>query len=421
MKIEAVTAWWFLLLAAMLPVSIAASSLLYFPLLGLYILMGHWTFRRWPPPWGGVEKAFASFWLLSVLSAIVGANPWFGRIRLGKDLYFLILVLLTAYLGRENRSAQLTKVFMVSAVLTACFGILQRIIGVNQSDNAGGYFYYLPSWLIHAPRSLQNHLSMVNGRVVGTRAHPLTYAEGLLFPLGYTLSYLTSRRADWWKWALAQFLILLGLVVSQSRGPWIAAVAMMIIVCLLHREVFLYRRLALIYFPVALCFLFPSIRARVASITNAAYEPNAERLEMWHAGRRMIQNHPFFGVGTGTMPLVSPEYQSEQRRTGGPWGHLHSTYVNVAAERGLLGLLSFLLFIYALASELWRGYRVALQEQEEESKILILTGLLGLLGWLVAGFTETVCHDSNVLMMFYFVMGIALATSRRRLKHLKKV
>src|SRR5258708_7857672 len=111
MKMENVATGWFLFLASALPVSIAASSLLYFPLLSLYVLLGYWTFRRWPPQWGGIEKAFLIFWLLSVLSALFGMDAWHSRNRLGKDLYFLILVLLTAYLARENKGSQLTKVF----------------------------------------------------------------------------------------------------------------------------------------------------------------------------------------------------------------------------------------------------------------------------------------------------------------------
>jgi putative inorganic carbon (HCO3(-)) transporter len=421
MSIEILIAGWFILLAAVLPVSIAVSSLLYFPLLGFYVLAGYWTFRRWPPQWGWVEKAFLCFWLVSLLSAFLGVNPWFSRVRLGKDLYFFILVLLTAYLNKENRNSQLMKVFMVSATLTAVFGILQRVIGVNQSDNAGGIFWALPHWLAGAPRSLQNHLSMVNGRVVGTRAHPLTYAEGLLFPFGYTLSYLASRRMDWWKWAFAQFLILLGLLVSQSRGPWIAAVVMVLLACTVHRKFFFYKRLALIYIPITLCFYFPTLRTRASTITNTAYESNAERFEMWRAGEHMIKEHPFFGVGTGTMHQVSPQYQLDERRVQGPWGHLHNSYVNLAAERGLVGLVSFLLFILALIFELWRGYGLAIVEHSDDSALIILTGLLGLVGWLVAGFTETVVHDSNVLMMFYFVMGVAVATSRKLSKNLKRV
>jgi O-antigen ligase len=284
---------------------------------------------------------------------------------------------------------------------------------------------------------------MVNGRVVGTRAHPLTYAEGLLLALAYTLSVLTRRRADWGKWALGQYLLLLGLLFSQSRGPWIAANVMVLVVCVLHREAPFYKRLALIYLPIALCFFYTPLRARAFSITNTAYAPNAERLEMWQAGRRMVRDHPFLGVGTGTMPRVSPQYQSETRRLDGPWGHLHNTYVNLAAERGLLTLAAFFAFILALAVEMGRGYRLTIRQSSfpaasggepmgprpvtagddviEDTRIILLTGLLSLAGWLVAGFTETVNHDSNVLMMFYFVMGIALAAARGLRKNLQRV
>jgi O-antigen ligase len=412
--------WWFLLLAAAVPISIAATSVLYFPLIGLYVILGVWTFRRWPPTIGRVEKAFLCFWLISLLSAINGADPWQSRIRLGKDLYFLIAVLLGAYLGQNDRSlSTLTKVFMVSATVTACVGILQRVFGVNQSDNAGGYFLYLPPWLAHAPRPLLNHLSMVNGRAVGTRAHPLTFAEGLLFPLGYTLSVLAFRRTHWWKWAIAQGLILVGLLVSQSRGPWIAAAVMVILICLWHRKFTFYKRLALIYLPIALCFLAPSLRERASTITDKGYHSNSERLEMWQAGIRMVRDHPLLGVGPGTMNQVSPRYQLPARRLLGPWGHLHNTYVHVAAERGLLGLAAFLAFILMLGSEMCGGYYKA--NDVDEHKIIIFTGLLGLVGWLVAGLTETVAHDSNVLMVFYFTMGLALAASRRLLKDLKRV
>ena len=90
---------------------------------------------------------------------------------------------------------------------------------------------------------------------------------------------------------------------------------------------------------------------------------------------------------------------------------------------------------------MWRGYRRLfvsrravttpgttagpedLQERRKRRTIefILLTGLLSLAGWLVAGFTETVNNDTNVLMMFYFVMGIAVATSRGLLKNLKRV
>ncbi len=413
--------YWLMAWAIATPVSIAGTSLLFFPLLTLYTLLGAWTFRRWPPPWGPVEKAFLVFWLISALSALLGVDPRHSLTRLSKDLYFAMLVLLGAYLARERAGSNLLKICMIASIGTAVFGVLQFLIGVNQSDSAHGILIDLPHWLDPAPRALVDALSMVKGRVTGTRAHPLTYAEGLLFPLGYTLSKLATRRLGWGKWAAGLFLVLLALVVSQSRGPWIAAVVMGLVLCFLRRDVLLYKRLALVALPILLCFLSPTLHKRAFSISDTHYDPNTERLDMWQAGLRMVQDHPFFGIGTGTMNLVSPQYQSDERRVEGPWGHLHDTFVNVAAERGLVGLLAFLSFIVVLARELWRGYRRAATQADEDSQIILLTGLLGLVGWLVAGFTETVYHDSNVLMVFYFVMGIAVATSRDSLKNLKRM
>src|SRR4029077_6171996 len=117
MKFDGIIDGWFLLMAIVVPVSIAGTSLLYFPLLGLYVLFGFWTFRRWPPQWGGVEKAFLIFWSISFLSAICGMDPWLSRIRLGKDLYFLILVLLGAYLAQKNQNSKLLKTCMVVTII----------------------------------------------------------------------------------------------------------------------------------------------------------------------------------------------------------------------------------------------------------------------------------------------------------------
>ena len=327
--------YWMIAWAIVTPVSIAGTSLLFFPLVGLYVLLGVWTFKRWPPPWGPVEKAFSVFWLLSLVSAIHGGELRQSQIRLSKDLYFSMLVLLGAYLAREPEGTRLMKASMIAAIGTAAFGVLQFLIGVNQTNSSHGVFVNLPHWLEHAPRSLLDFLSLVNSRVTGTRAHPITYAEGLLFPLGYTLSLLATRRQGWWKWAVGQYLVLLALVFSQSRGAWIAAVVMVLALVVLRRDAWLSKRLALIYLPVVLlCILSPSLHSRAVTITDSNFESNSERLLMWRAGSRMIQDHPLLGIGTGLMHWASPAYQPEANRLGGPWSHLHNMYINVAAERG---------------------------------------------------------------------------------------
>src|SRR5882724_2531874 len=144
---SSILSYWFSAWALATPISIAGTSIVYFPLLGAYVLGGVWTFRRWPPPWGSVEKAFLVFWLLSVASAVFGMDARHSTVRLSKDLYFLMTVLLGAYLAREPVGPKLLKIFAIAAIVTAALGALQLAIGVNQSDSSGGFFYYLPSWI----------------------------------------------------------------------------------------------------------------------------------------------------------------------------------------------------------------------------------------------------------------------------------
>src|SRR5207248_6473511 len=111
----------------------------------------------------------------------------------------------------------------------------------------------------------------------------------------------------------------------------------------------------------------------------------------------------------GNVKPASFPFENEEEREGGGWGHLHSLYVNFAAERGALGLLAYFGMIAALFSELVQGARRFLGKDQ-----IILWGAVGgLLGFLVSGITETIYNTSIISMTFYFVMGIGLAVARR--------
>src|SRR5258708_3699666 len=173
------------------------------------------------------------------------------------------------------------------------------------------------------------------------------------------------------------------------------------------------RRLGfLVLFPIALMIGIPGMRHRAASIGDTGFLSNAERLIMWKAGSRMVHDHPAWGVGPGNVALVSARYQTpEQHAMFGDWGHLHNTYVHIAAERGLLGLAALLSFLGYLGWTLGKALRKTTAEQINE-RVVLLTALLGLVGWMVSGLTEAVYTDSSVLMVFYLVMGLALVKAQ---------
>jgi hypothetical protein len=74
----------------------------------------------------------------------------------------------------------------------------------------------------------------------------------------------------------------------------------------------------------------------------------------------------------------------------------------------------FGVFIGALWRELWQALRRTSGDPWREA---VLRGsLLGIVGFLASGLTETTYNTAVVMMTFYFVVGLALALTRHEEK-----
>ena len=88
--------------------------------------------------------------------------------------------------------------------------------------------------------------------------------------------------------------------------------------------------------------LLPYVRpfdVRGVEVTDANFAV-VERMAHWQAGWWMWAEHPWRGVGIGNYEPVYPAYYIPPWKE--PLGHAHNTYLNVAAETGLIGLLAYL-------------------------------------------------------------------------------
>ena len=152
------------------------------------------------------------------------------------------------------------------------------------------------------------------------------------------------------------------------------------------------------------------MRERFATILDRGHHSNTERVHMWQAGMELWRAHPLLGIGPGNVKVATVSYLTPQESILGGWGHLHSIYVNFLAERGALGLAAFLLFMAAVVWELWKAMMRALPDPWTFA--IYKGSLLSILGFLIGGITETSYNTAVVKMMFYFVVGLALALAR---------
>src|ERR1700687_5223031 len=197
------------LFAFVMPISLPATNIVFFPLAALWLFGGKRTWSRWPPVWALPEKLILVFLGISLLSALFGLDPRHSMREIkNKDLYIVIAIFLVALVRDDEKNAKLLKLFMVAGALTAVWGLLQCAVGVNQTDKSNGIFISLPAALAHWPRPLLNLLSVLNGRVVATRGHPLAYAECLFFNWAFAISFfLSCRGREWIKWLCYMALI----------------------------------------------------------------------------------------------------------------------------------------------------------------------------------------------------------------------
>jgi putative inorganic carbon (HCO3(-)) transporter len=93
--------------------------------------------------------------------------------------------------------------------------------------------------------------------------------------------------------------------------------------------------------------LMPSqYQERYASIFSKERDTSSEeRIEVWKKGIRMFYDHPFLGVGTGAFGTANAEDYSDGRKS---YLKAHNLYVQTAAELGIIGLVTFFVYVGAL-------------------------------------------------------------------------
>ena len=87
----------------------------------------------------------------------------------------------------------------------------------------------------------------------------------------------------------------------------------------------------------------------------------------------------------------------------GWYGHLHNIYLHFAAERGIPTMLALMWLLGKCGFDFWRAARGA---KNNPAAWAILQGAIAvLIGMLVVGFYEVNLGDSEVLTLFFAVVG----------------
>jgi O-antigen ligase len=250
-------------------------------------------------------------------------------------------------------------------------------------------------------------------RIRGPFSHYQTYAGVLL--IGDLLLLARTVSGDGWKkpwhW-LALGLVNWALMLSLTRGSWVAVGVTFTAYALVR-----WRRFFVVYLAAATAAAFlatslvPDAGERLRSIADLGDASNYDRLCMLDAGLYMVAERPLFGLGPGMVKERYPIYRHPAApRFNVP--HLHNSFLELAAERGLTSLVAYLWLMAAGLALAYRAYRREGGPRGPRAD-LHLGVFLVLVGFNLAGLFEDNWRDTEVQRLVLFLLATPLCLAAK--------
>jgi len=365
-------------------------------LAGLTLLSAPWTARPAPaPPPAPLDAArrallFATgLYVVFLLVAVAASYDPVRSLRATSELFSLATLGLGLVLVRgERRVRWVVDGLVAVGAAAAVWGLAQTFVGYGELDRR-----------IRGPFS---HWMTFAGFLL---VCDLLLAAALLFPRDGRVPRGGGRgralAARGWRWA-AFAVVNAALLVSLTRSVWVALAAALVVAVGLRKP----RALALV--PVAaLVFVLVApvpLVARALSIADPSDPSNYDRLCMAEAALHMIAERPITGLGPEMVEARYPIYRPPTApRYTVP--HLHDSFLQLAAERGLPALAAYLAMIAAALAAAWLGYRREGGRAGPRAD-LWLGALLALVAFNVAGLFENNWGDTEVQRLALFLMAM---------------
>jgi O-antigen ligase len=255
-------------------------------------------------------------------------------------------------------------------------------------------------------------------RATGFYDHWTTYAEALQLIASLTLGLLVAlprkRTRNGALLALAIVSMCAALVLTVTRASWLGLLVSAVLIAALglrRRALILLAACAL---PLILVGFFVLHQKRNVGFFDQADDSIRWRQTVQREGFKLLVSNPrHLLVGVG-MDSIKAHWREWGLFDNGrlPMGHMHSDYLQIALERGVPTLFVWLILMGMYGRVLWRLRRRVPTENWIERGI-VLGALGGLVGFMLSGVVHYNWGDSEVVMIFYLIMGLSLVVERQ--------
>lgn len=320
------------------------------PFLALLIFMGLFFMRPWDqfPALGAVRPLLLMTVIVVVL--FLRTRPQIEFLSLSPIRLFLAMLLvmcvsvLFSYWPSQSLTAAIEymkqiALFVLIVHLVTTLDRLKQLIMVMTACSA-----------IHGGLAILNYASGGVERLEGVAGgyfgdpNDLALTLILVLPLSWWLSSMLVARLPRLLICGCMLLMVGGVIATQSRGGLVALLAAVAVMVVTQGRERIGALILMLTAAVAFAVVvLPSdVFDRYSTITEYQEDESAmTRLAVWKAGIRMFGDHFLTGTGADTFELVYGE-QYLDRQFGPAWRAAHNSYLQIAAELGICGILIWL-------------------------------------------------------------------------------
>ena len=334
--------------------------------------------------------------LAIILSVIFSSN--FGlsfRNFFSKTMEYIILYFIVAEFICERRKLKNTVI---------CMLVSAAMIGIDS------IFQYFSGFDFLRFRTLEA------GRISGSFQMPADLA-GFLGPilcLSLSLGFLRLKKGIKYFLRVGSILLLSLLIASFVRGAWIGFIVAALFLGILENKKILYITVAsLLILGMVLPHLITTrgtILEHLRSIVAPQDPSSLDRKTIWETALQMIRDKPIFGHGLSTFMGNFPKYNKDYFHLQyGVIPYAHNCYLQIAAETGIVGLVSFLtligtFFIHTIMS---------LRKTRDRFYHAVLAGIsAGIIITLIHSAVDTNLYSLQLSVLFWIMLGLNAALQR---------
>ncbi len=245
--------------------------------------------------------------------------------------------------------------------------------------------------------------------------NPLGGFLAMIFPLAVSAAIIDRGLTRRLLWGFCALALAATIHPTRSKGAMVAcAAAALLYLILLARQNERLRKLAVGVAIVGVIVVIgagivawqdSAAQAAVSHLLHLDTPSNMFRMLTWKGTARMFEAYPWIGIGPGAFKYAFPKYA-----IAGYVEAAHENYLQVFAETGLVGGLSFL---WLLGAVLFTGARAIAVAKDFAGRVWTIGGICAVVALMVHSLLDYDWYIGAINFSFWLVAGILASRSQQ--------